>query len=41
MYRAMMTDLGMRPEIRYDRSPKNTPPFNHSSDPEMLTATVE
>ncbi|PYJ78774.1 MAG: porin, partial [Verrucomicrobia bacterium] len=38
---ALITDLMIRPEIRYDRSLNNTRPFNDSSDRDMLTAAMD
>jgi hypothetical protein len=38
---AFITDLMIRPEIRYDRSPNNTRPFNDSSGNDMFTAAVD
>src|SRR5438477_12463566 len=38
---ALITDLMIRPEIRYDRSLNNTRPFNDLSDHDMLTAAVD
>ena len=38
---ALITDLMIRPEIRYDRSLNNTRPFNDSSDHDMLTAAMD
>ena len=36
-----ITDLGIRPDIRYDWSLNGTRPFNDSSDQEILTAAMD
>ena len=38
---ALITDLMIRPELRYDRSLNGTHPFNDSSDQDMFTAAVD
>ena len=38
---ALITNLMIRPEIRYDRSLNGTHRFNDSSDRDMLTAAVD
>src|SRR5713101_716484 len=38
---ALITDLMIRPELRYDRSLNSTHPFNDSSDQDMFTAAVD
>lgn len=36
-----LTDVMIRPELRYDRSLNDTTPFNDSSDRDMLTAGID
>src|SRR2546430_4392931 len=38
---ALITDLMIRPELRYDRSLNGTHPFNDSFDQDMFTAAVD
>ena len=41
MVPAPLTDLMIRPELRYGRSLNATNPFNDSSDKDMFTAAVD